>query len=161
MQEEADEMSPGSVLWLAPDERQWLAQTLGAVHGREPGELLATEFDPRQAAARRFRALLLAMFLDDSTEDVPVTLSPDELWLLDMHLMEYDLRDAKLPSGRLLLELARKVWTLIAEVHQDELPPRYRKGAQDAREDSDTDESADAIAEAEALLRPSEDSGTG
>jgi len=150
-------MSPGIVLWLAPDERQWLAQTLGAVHGREAGEMLSGEVDPRIAAARRFRALLLALFLEDSRDDLPVTLSSDELWLLDMHLMEYDLRDAKLPSGRLLSEFARKVWKLIAEVHQDELPPLFRKGANDAREDTDPDESADAIAEAEALLRPSED----
>jgi hypothetical protein len=101
------------------------------------------------------------MYLDSSTDDLPVTLSPDELGLLDMHLMEYDLRDAKLPSGRLLSEFARKVWQLITEVHQDDLPPLFRKGTHHAPEDTDTDESADAIAEAEALLRTSEDSGTG
>jgi hypothetical protein len=160
MQDEAGEMSPGAVLWLAPDERQWLAQTLGAVRGREAGEVLAGAFDSDTAAARRFRATLLAAFLDGSAEVLPLTVAPDELWLLDMHLMEYDLRDAKLPSGRLLQEFARKVWGLIAEVHRDELPPQFRKEPHDAR-DVNTDESADAVAEAEALLRPSEDQGTG
>jgi hypothetical protein len=156
------EMSPSPVLWLAPDERQWLAQTLPATSSREMGEVLAGGgVDPRIIAARRFRATLLAVFLDGSSEDVPLRLSPDELWLLDMHLMEYDLRDAKLPSGRLLSEFARKVWELITEAHRDDLPPLLRKEPDHAPEDADTDESANAVAEAEALLRTSEDSGTG
>jgi hypothetical protein len=159
---EETEMSRGFVLWLAQDERQWLAHTLPAASNREMGEMLASGgVDPRTIAARRFRATLLALFLDGNGDELPITLSPDELWLLDMHLMEYDLRDAKLPSGRLLSELARKVWELITEVHQDDLPPLFRKGTHHASEDADPDESADAIAEAEALLRTSEDPGAG
>ncbi|MEZ4553303.1 MAG: hypothetical protein R3B59_05280 [Dehalococcoidia bacterium] len=152
---------PGSVLWLAPDERQWLAQTMSLPRAREGGEELSGESDPRATAARRFRALLLAVFLDASDEDIPVALTADELWLLDMHLMQYDLRDSKLPSGRLLSDFARKVWGQLTEIHQDELPRSLQKGTRNARANSDTDESADAIAAAEALLRPSEDAGTG
>lgn len=154
-------MDSNAVLWLAPDERQWLAQTLSVSGSRDIVEVLTAEADPRTASARRFRAILLAMFLDDRTDDLPVAITAEELWALDMHLMEYDLRDTKLPSGRLLVEFARKVWSLITEVHQDDLPPLFKKGTEDAREDTDTDEVADAVAEAEALLRPAEDSGTG
>jgi hypothetical protein len=149
------------VLRLAPDERQWLAQTLSIARGRDIADLLATDLDPRTETARRFRANLLALFLNNAAEELPVKLSAAELWALDMHLMEYDLRDAKLPSGRLLAEFARKVWSLITELHRDELPPLLEKGTDDAPEDTDTDEIADAVAEAEALLRPSDDPGTG
>jgi hypothetical protein len=158
-----DEVGTGSdaILWLAPDERQWLAQTLSIARSRDIVDLLAAEPDSRMGGARRFRAVLLALSLDDSPEDLPVTVTHEELWALDMHLMEYDLRDTKLPSGRLLVELARKVWSLITEVHRDDLPPLLQKGTDHAPEDSDTDEVADAVAEAEALLRPAEDAGTG
>jgi len=150
-----------AVLWLAPDERQWLAQTVSLPNAREGREQLSGESDPQAAAARQFRAVLLALYLDGSDEDIPLALTADELWLLDMHVMQYDLRDSKLPSGRLVVEFARKLWDQLIEVHQDELPRSLQKGRHDAREDSDTDESADAIAAAEALLRPAEDSGTG
>lgn len=151
-------MGPNAVLWLAPDERQWLAQTMSIARSRDIVDLLTTEADPRMGGARRFRAVLLALFLDESSEELPVAVTPEELWALDMHLMEYDLRDTKLPSGRLLAEFARKVWSLITEVHQDDLPPQFKKGTDDAPDD-DTDEvAADAVAEVEALLRPAEDS---
>lgn len=151
----------GAVLWLAPDERQWLAQTVTLPRSRDAQEQLTGESDPRAATARRFRVVLLALFLDDSPDELPLALTADELWLLDMHVTQYDLRDSKLPSGRLLADFARKVWDLLAEVHQDDLPRSLQKGRHDARENSDTDEGADAIAEAEALLRPAEDAGTG
>lgn len=149
----------GGVIWLAPDERQWLAQTLGLIRSRESREWLTGESDLQAGTARRFRAVLLALFLDGSDEAIPVSLTADELWLLDMHVMQYDLRDSKLPSGRLLADFARNVWSLLADVHQDELPRSLQKGQHNARENGDTDESADAIAAAEALLRPAEDAG--
>jgi len=152
---------PGAVLWLAADERQWLAQTMSLPHAREAREQLSGESDPQAVTARRFRAVLLALFLDGSDEEIPLALTADELWLLDMHVMQYDLRDSKLPSGRLLADFARKLWSQLTEVHQDELPRSLQKGQNDARENGDTDEGADAIAAAEALLRPSEDAGAG
>ena len=156
-----DEIAPSAVLRLAPDERQWLAQTLSIARGRDVTELLATDLDPRTETARRFRAQLLALFLNDTAEELPVALTAAELWALDMHLMEYDLRDAKLPSGRLLAEFARKVWSLLTELHRDDLPPLLEKGTDDASENPHPDEVANAVAEAEALLRPSDDPRTG
>lgn len=161
MDEGLSSVRSGAVLWLAPDERQWLAQTISLPRAREAREQLSGESDPQAATARRFRAVLLALYLDGSDEEIPLALTADELWLLDMHVMQYDLRDSKLPSGRLLMEFARKLWNQLTEVHQDELPRSLQKGLHDAREDGDTDESADAIAAAEALLRPAEDSGAG
>ncbi len=156
-----DEIAPSVVLRLASDERQWLAQTLSIARGRDIVELLACDPDPQTATARRFRAYLLALSLSDALEELPVTLTAAELWALDMHLMEHDLRDARLPSGRLLAEFARKVWSAITELHRDELPTLLEKGTDDASEDPHPDEVAHAIAEAEALLRPADDPGTG
>lgn len=159
MDEEMSAVRSGAVLWLAPDERQWLAQTISLPGAREAREQLLGESDPQATTARRFRVVLLALFLDGSDEEIPIALTADELWLLDVHVMRYDLRDSKLPSGRMLAEFARKLWNQLTEVHQDELPRSLQKGRHDARENGDADESADAIAAAEALLRPAEDAG--
>lgn len=156
-----DEMAPTAVLKLAPDERQWLAQTLSIARGRDIAELLATDPDAQTAAARRFRVHLLALCLSDAPEELPVMLTSAELWALDMHIMEHDLRDARLPSGRLLTEFAGKVWSAITELHRDELPAQLQKGTDDASEDPGPDEGANAVAEAEALLRPADHPGTG
>lgn len=161
MEDELNRVQLGAVLWLAPDERQWLVQTLSLPRSREAREQLSGESDPQAAIARRFRAVLMALFLDGADEEIPLTLTADELWLLDVHLMQYDLRDSRLPSGRLLAEFARKLWTTLTEVHRSELPRSLQKGRNDARENGDTDEGADAIAEVEALLRPAEDAGAG
>lgn len=161
MDEQTGAGRPGAVLWLAPDERQWLAQTITLVAAREAREQLMGESDPQAAITRRFRVVLLALHLDGSAEDIPLALTADDLWLLDMHVMQYDLRDSRLPSGRLLIEFAHKLWNHLTEVHQDDLPRSLQKGRRDARENGDTNESADAIAAAEALLRPAEDAGAG
>ena len=164
---------PECTLPLAQDERQWLAITLGVPRLREAAEALGLEADPGTRDARRLRAVLLAACLDTTPADIDIPLSLDELWVLDTHVTAYDLRDAKLPSGRLLADFARKLWAAIAALHRDDLPPSITSASlpstsasgkddhDDARDTrsrhSDAHEGADAVAEAEALLRPTDD----
>ena len=146
-------------LVLTPAERQWLAYSLPAdlvwppsddtraLLGQLPG------LDHVRAGGPRLRVVILALeaWAGDAPSDLECTLS--ELWLLDSLLTRSDLRTAKLPDGTLLLTLARKVWTLLLECHEEQLPRTIREEHEHARSGDDPHASADAVASAEAILR--------
>lgn len=109
-----------------------------------------------------FRALLVALAIRGGEGEIPIELSPSDLWLLDGVLLSRDLRREKLPDGRPALELAQKIWDLILDVYDDRLPPPLRKEHHHAGTDDHPDEDPSAIiASAEAFLRSRDHSGTG
>ena len=156
----------GGTLRLDPAERQFLAYSLPADEIWPPSEglspLLGQVPGGEVAGGPRLRAVLLAMMLRVDEGEQALELSLSELWLLDSLMLRRDLRREKLPDGRPLVELARKVWELIVEAYDEQLPPHLRRELRDARTDTDAHEDASAaIASAEAILRPRHREGTG
>ena len=114
------------------------------------------------AGGPEFRALLLALAIRGGETEIPIEVSPSDLWLLDGVLLSRDLRREKLPDGRPALELAKKIWDLILDIYDDRLPPPLRKECDHAGTDDDSDEDPSAIiASAEAFLRSRDHPGTG
>ena len=69
-------------------------------------------------------------------------------------LLRRDLRRDKLPDGRPLLELAEKVWALILDGYEEQLPPHLQSEVRDAESDESPNKDSSAIiASAEAILR--------
>ena len=155
-------------IWLTAAECQFLAFGLPSDELWPPNEAIAAPLlrevpGGEAAGGPRLRALILAMALKEDEQELPLELSPSELWLLDALLLRRDLRAEKLPDGELLLTLAHKIWAAILEVYDNELPPNLRKEATDAENrspDEDPDQDAhEAVAGAEALLRSAEGEG--
>ncbi len=148
----------GYVIWLDPAEREFLALSLAAEETWPPSEaltpLLREVPGSQVAGGPHLRALLLAMALRGNEEEMSLELSPSELWLLDSLLLRHDLRREKLPDGRPLFELARKVWQLILTVYEDQFPLQLRRESHDADSNQDPDQDPSSIvASAEAILR--------
>ena len=101
--------------------------------------------------------MILAMALKEDEQELPLELTASELWLLDWLLLSRDLRSEKLPDGEPLLALATKVWRLLLEMYDDQLPPNLRREVLHASpDDPNPNAHADAdsaVASAEALLR--------
>ncbi len=153
-------------LRLDPAEREFLAYTLTADEIWPPNEaltpLLRQVPGGEVAGGPQLRSLVLAMTLRGSENEMPLELSISELWLLDSLLIRRDLRREKLPDGRPVLELAHKVWQLILEVYDSQLPPGLRREMQDADSNQDPDQDPGSIvASAEAILRSGHSEGTG
>ena len=118
---------------LDPAERQFLAHAIAADEIWPPredlGRLLDQVPDGDHAGGPRLRATLLALALRGGDEgERTLELSPGELWLIDTVLQRRDLRREKLPDGRPLAEFAAKIWELILDVHEQQLPHDVQKG---------------------------------
>ena len=149
-------------IWLTAAECRFLAFPLPADALWPPGEALATALlqkVPGEAAAGgpRLRAMILAMALKEDEQELPLELTASELWLLDWLLLSRDLRSEKLPDGEPLLALATKMWRLLLEMYDEQLPPNLRRevlhaGPDDANPNAHADADS-TVAGAEALLR--------
>lgn len=154
-------------LWLTPSECQWLALSLPSHFTWPPSDqqlpLLGQlpGLDHVIAGGPRLRVMVLALAESGATTPQPLECSLSELWLIDSLLLSQDLRAAKLPDGTLLLTFAKKVWTLLLEWHQEQLPAELRKEETYAQPSDDPDAHADAIASAEAILRSGHGEGAG
>ena len=139
-------------------ERQFLAQSLAADELWPPSEALMSLLREipggEVAGGPRLRALLLAMELRCGDGEAPLPLTVSELWLLDSLMIRRDLRREKLPDGRPLSELATKVWRLIVDVYEHELPLHLRREVSNAGDQDSDQDASEIIASAEALLRP-------
>ena len=149
-------------IWLTAAECRFLAFSLPADALWPPNEALAAALlqevpGGTAAGGPRLRAMVLAMALKEDEQELPLELTPSELWLLDGLLLSRDLRSEKLPDGEPLLTLATKVWWLLLEIYDDQLPPNLRREVLHASpDDPNPDAHADAdsaVASAEALLR--------
>ncbi len=143
---------------LDPAERQFLAHAIAADEIWPPredlGRLLDQVPDGDHAGGPRLRATLLALALRGGDEgERTLELSPGELWLIDTVLQRRDLRREKLPDGRPLAEFAAKIWELILDVHEQQLPHDVRKGAEHAGDEDADQDASEVVASAEALLR--------
>jgi hypothetical protein len=146
-------------LVLDPSERRFLAYVLAPderwpAAGDDGYGLYGLPEAAEIAGGPRFRALVLAMYVQGNDDNMPVPVTVSELWLLDSLLVRHDLRREKLPDGRPLTDLAHKVWDLLLDAYADELPPHLQKETSHA--DNDTNQASDAnafVAEAEAILR--------
>jgi len=147
------------ILRLDPAERQFLAYTLAADEVWPPNESLTSLLQqvpsPDVAGGPHLRALILALALRgaETEGELPIALSPSEIWLLDSLLLRRDLRREKLADGRPLSELAHKVWALVLDVYEDRLPQDLRKEATSARDEDPDQDASEIVASAEALLR--------
>ena len=151
---------------LDPAERQFLAQAIAADETWPPREDLAHLLDQvpdgGHAGGPRLRATLLALALRGGHEDErALELSPGELWLIDTVLLRRDLRREKLPDGRPLAELAAKIWDLILDVHEQQLPHDLRKEADHTGDEDTNQDASEVVASAEALLRSQHGEGAG
>ena len=151
---------------LDPAERQFLAQAIAADETWPPREDLAHLLDQvpdgGHAGGPRLRATLLALALRGGHEDERASeLSPGELWLIDTVLLRRDLRREKFPDGRPLAELAAKIWDLILDVHEQQLPHDLRKEADHAGDEDTNQDASEVVASAEALLRSQHGEGAG
>ena len=149
-------------IWLTAAECRFLAFSLPADALWPPSEALAAALlqeVPGGAAGGgpRLRAMILAMTLKEDEQELPLELAASELWLLDWLLLSRKLRSEKLPDGEPLLALATKVWRLLLEIYDDQLPPNLRREVLHASpDDPNPNAHADAdsaVASAEALLR--------
>ena len=113
------------------------------------------------AGGPRLRANVLALAERGATAPQSLEVSLSELWLIDSLLLSQDLRAAKLPDGTLLLTFAKKVWALLLDQHQEQLPAELRKEKIHAEPSDDSDAHADAVASAEAILRSGHGEGAG
>ncbi len=143
---------------LDPAERQFLAQAIAADETWPPredlGRLLDQVPDGDHAGGPRLRATLLALALRGGDEgERTLFLSPGELWLIDTVLLRRDLRREKLPDGRPLAEFAAKIWELILDVHDQQLPHDLRKESEHAGDQDADQDASEVVASAEALLR--------
>ena len=93
--------------------------------------------------------------------EAPLSLAASELWLLDSLMLRRDLRREKLPDGRPLSELPTKVWRLIVDVYEDQLPTHLRREVSNAGDQDFDQDASEIIASAEALLRPGYREGAG
>ena len=147
------------ILRLDPVERQFLAMTLAADEVWPPSESLTVLLQQvpggEVAGGPHLRALLLALAVHGGSEEgeLPIALSPSEVWLLDSLLLRRDLRREKLADGRPLYEFASKVWELILDLYEDRLPQDLRKEAERARDEDANQDASEIVASAEALLR--------
>lgn len=156
---------------LTPAERAWL---VGVVRPSEAwffvldSENVPTG-EPQVGGGTDLRIRILALAMLDDDREAPLAVSVPELWLLDATLLRYDLRMAKLPDGQPLLTLARKIWGTLLAVYDSALPVYLRKEYRDGKPvehepepgDGPDPDARDAIAGAEALLRPRDDKGAG
>ena len=147
-----------AILWLDPAERQFLSLTVSADEIWPPSEALLPLL--RQvpggdvAGGPQFRVTILALALRGGEKERPLSVSASEIWLLDSLLLRRDLRRDKLPDGRPLLELAEKVWALILDGYEEQLPPHLQSEVRDAEfDESPNKDSSAIIASAEAILR--------
>jgi hypothetical protein len=155
-------------IWLSAAECRFLAFTLPADALWPPNETLASALlsevpGGEAGGGPRLRAVVLAMALKEDEEELPLELKPGELWLIDWLLLSRDLRSEKLPDGEPLLTLASKVWRLLLDIYDDQLPPNLRRevlhgSPNDPDQDTDAD-ADDAVASAEALLRSRDRAG--
>ena len=154
-------------LWLDEAERQFLAYSLAVDDlwpASEAQSVLLREVPGSEVAGGpRLRATLLAMALRGGEEEMPLTVTASELWLLDSLLIRRDLRREKLSDGRPLVELATKVWRLLLDAYADQLPPHLlEREMHDAEPNEEPDEDAGTIiASAEAILRSGHGEGAG
>lgn len=152
------------MLDLEPSEREFLARSIGSETTWPSSEastpLLRQVPDGTVAGGPNLRAVLLAMEMrgGDAATRLEVTVS--DLWLIDNLLLSTDLRREKLADGRPLIEFAHKVWSLILEAYEDELPRQLQEETFYADNDNSSDPNT-YIAEAEAILRSRHGPGTG
>lgn len=151
-------------LMLDPEERQFLARSIGAEDLWPSSEaatsLLSQVPGGDVAGGPRLRVLLLAMDLRGPEEPMPLPVSVSELWLIDSLLLRCDLRREKLSDGRPLIEFAMKVWRLLLDAYEEELPQHLQKETANADEDNPHDTDA-YVAAAEAILRSRHGPGAG
>ena len=155
----ADPLMNERILRLDPAERQFLAFTLSADEVWPPNESLTVLLQQVPggdvAGGPQLRALVLALATSggDDAGELPIALSPSEIWLLDSLLLRRDLRREKLADGRPLSDFAHKVWELILDLYEDRLPQDLRKEATRARDEDPDQDASEIVASAEALLR--------
>lgn len=167
---------------LTPAEIEFLACSIPA-HALWPSEdmlsLLRQVPNGEVAGGPHFRTALLDRLLhsgreqgaagdqgdenDPPGETVAFEMNVSELWLLDSVLLQHDLRREKLSDGAPLMELAGKIWALLLELYEEELP-QLRKERNHAEHDTAEDAYPNpdaAVASAEAILRSQQGEGAG